>query len=258
MQRALAPGRPRRVNTPPSRRGLACNHFGHTRDVPTAVIVGASTGIGLALARRLTTAGWSVTGLARSGAGLEHERYTHVVADVRSADYRAILADVRMPDVCVYSTGIGHELDFAQITRESDVFATNLQGAVITAEVLLPRMIAARAGHLIGISSQADRIIDPYAPSYAASKAGMSSYFEGLALACRSYGVAVTNVRFGFVDTAMAKAPGPKPFMVTADRAAQVIESCIRRRPIRKTFPLRMAALVWLIRLPTRVRIWFS
>lgn len=228
--------------------------------MPTAVIVGASTGIGLALARRLTQQGWSVTGLARSAAGFEHEHYRHVIADVRSPDYRALLTKAceRLPDVCVYSTGIGHELDFAQITRESDVFTTNLTGAVITAEVLIARMIDARAGHFIGISSLADRIISGDAPSYSASKAGMSSYLESLALACRPYKVAVTNVRFGFVDTAMAKARGPKPFMVTADRAAQVIESCIRRRPIRKSFPLRMAAVVWLIRWPARIRIWFS
>ena len=226
--------------------------------MPSALIVGASTGIGLALARRLTTQGWSVTGLARSGAGFEHERYVHVVADVRAANYREFLAELPLPDVCVYSTGIGFELDFAQIERESDVFTTNLTGAVITAEVLLPKMTAARAGHFIGISSLADRMHNTDAPSYSASKAGMSLYLESLALACRSYGVAVTNVRFGFVDTAMAKAPGPKPFMVTADRAAQVIESCIRRRPIRKTFPWRMAAAVWLIRWPARIRIWFS
>ena len=226
--------------------------------MPTALIVGASTGIGLALARRLTTQGWQVTGLARRGAGFEHEHYTHVIADVRDPGYRKLLGDLRVPDVCVYSTGIGFELDWKQEGRESDVFATNLQGMVITAEVLMPKMIEARAGHFIGISSQADRIIDRYAPSYAASKAGMSSYLEGLALACRSYGVAVTNVRFGFVDTFMAKAPGPKPFMVSADRAAQVIERCIRRRPIRKTFPLRMAALVWLLRWKARIQIWLS
>ena len=226
--------------------------------MPTAVIVGASTGIGLALARRLTTLGWHVTGLARSGAGFEHERYTHVVADVRDAGYRALLDELRVPDLCVYSTGIGFELDWSHVGRETDVFTTNLTGLVITAEVLLPKMQTARAGHFIGISSQADRIIDRYAPSYAASKAGMSSYLEGLALACRSYGVAVTNVRFGFVDTAMAKAPGPKPFMVSADRAAQVIERCMRRRPIRKTFPLRMAALVWLLRWKARIQIWLS
>jgi short-subunit dehydrogenase len=228
--------------------------------VPSAVIVGASTGIGLALARRLTQQGWSVTGLARSGAGFEHALYRHVIADVRAPAYRTILADVcdKLPDVCVYSTGIGFELDFAQVERESDVFTTNLTGLVITCEVLAPRMTAARAGQIIGISSQADRLIDRYAPSYAASKAGMSSYLEGLALACRSYGVAVTNVRFGFVDTAMAKAPGPKPFMVSADRAAQVIEACIRRRPIRKTFPLRMAAALWLLRWKARFQILLS
>ena len=228
--------------------------------MPSAIIVGASTGIGLALAKRLTTAGWTVTGLARSGAGFENERYRHVVADVREPTYRDALAQAteRLPDVCVYCTGIGFEIDFAQAARETDVFATNLMGLVITTELLLPRMIDARAGHIIGISSQADRLIDQYAPSYAASKAGMSSYLEGLALAARSYNVAITNVRFGFVDTAMAKAPGPKPFMVSADRAAQIIERCIRTRPIRKTFPLRMAALVWLLRWKSRVRIWFS
>ncbi|MBA3397818.1 MAG: SDR family NAD(P)-dependent oxidoreductase [Deltaproteobacteria bacterium] len=228
--------------------------------MPSAIIVGASTGIGLALAGRLVAAGWTVTGLARSAAGLEHAQYRHVVADVRAASYRDVLAAASepLPDLCVYCTGIGHELDFAQPTRESDVFATNLVGAVITAEVIVPRMVAARAGHFIGLSSQADRIIDRDAPSYAASKAGMSSYLEGLALACRAHGVAVTNVRFGFVDTAMAKAPGPKPFMISADRAAQIIERCIRRRPIRKTYPLRMAAVLWLVRWGTRIRIWAS
>ena len=232
--------------------------FGHTRGVPSALIVGASTGIGLALARRLTSQGWAVTGLARSAAGFAHEHYVHVVADVRADTYRNVLAELPVPDVCIYSTGIGFELDLAQITRESDVFTTNLTGMVITAEVLLPKMTAARAGHFIGISSQADRMHNKDAPSYSASKAGMSLYLESLALFCRPYGVAVTNVRFGFVDTAMAKASGPKPFMVTADRAAQVIEACIRRRPIRKTFPWRMAAIVWLIRWPARIRVWFS
>lgn len=227
----------------------------------TAVIVGASTGIGLALARRLTAAGWNVIGMARGPAGLEHVLYQHVVADVRGLNYRDVLAEAtaqRLPDLVVYSTGIGHELDFAQMAREADVFTTNLTGLVHTFEMLLPRMIAARSGHLIGISSQADRLVSANAPSYAASKAGMSSYLEALALACRPLGVAVTNVRLGFVNTAMAKSAGPKPFMISADRAAQLIEWCIRRRPIRTTFPLRMAALLWCFGLPTRIRIWLS
>lgn len=223
----------------------------------TAVIIGASSGIGLALARRLVDAGWSVTGLARRDAGFAHDRYRHVVADVREPAFRQALAALETPDVCVYATGIGELLELEKPSCEADVFTTNLTGLAITVEELLPRMIAGKRGHLIGISSQADRVIDRHAPSYAASKAGMSSYLEGLALACRKHGVAITNVRFGFVDTAMAKSD-VKPFMITADRAARVIEKCIASRPIRKTVPLRMAAVLWLFRWGARIRILVS
>lgn len=226
----------------------------------SAIVIGASTGIGLAICRRLVDGGWSVTGLARRAAGFEHERYCHVAADVRAEGYREVLTaalDERPPALCIYAAGIGHEIEVADPSGEVDVFATNLTGAVITVEVVLPRMIAAGAGHLIGLSSQADRLIDRHAPSYAASKAGLSSYLEGLALACRPHGVAITNVRFGFVDTAMSRGPS-RPFLITADRAAQIVERCIARRPIRKTYPLRMAALLWCLRWIARVRIWAS
>jgi NAD(P)-dependent dehydrogenase (short-subunit alcohol dehydrogenase family) len=236
--------------------------------VKTAIVIGASTGIGLAICRRLVDGGWAVTGLSRRAAGFEADRYRHVVADVRAENYRDVLtaaldhglasaADPGPPDLCVYAAGIGHELDLADPSHEAEVFATNLTGAVITAEVVIPRMIAAHRGHLIGLSSQADRLIDRHAPSYAASKAGLSSYLEGLGLACRPHGVAITNVRFGFVDTAMSRGQ-PRPFLITAERAAQIVERCIARRPIRKTYPLRMAAVLWWFRWISRLRVWAS
>jgi short-subunit dehydrogenase len=225
--------------------------------VQTAVIIGASSGIGLALARRLVDAGWAVIGLARREAGFANDRYRHVIADVREPAFRQTLEALEPPDVCVYATGIGELLELDKPTHEADVFTTNLTGLAITVEVVLPKMIENKRGHLIGISSQADRVIDRHAPSYAASKAGMSSYLEGLALASREHGVAITNVRFGFVDTAMAKSD-VKPFMITADHAARVIEKCIARRPIRKTVPLRMAAVLWLFRWGARLRILVS
>lgn len=228
----------------------------------TALVIGASSGIGEAVARRLIAAGWTVVGIARRGAAIEGAGYHHVIADVRSPDYRAALVGVVERfgplEVCVYAAGIGVVLDLGDLAHEAEVFATNLMGAVITAEVVLPGMIARRAGQFVGLSSQADRLISAETPSYAASKAGMSSYLEGLALACRPHGVAVTNVRFGFVDTAMSNGQSIRPFLISADRAAVLVERCLARRPIRFTFPRRMAVLVWLIGLPRRLRVWLS
>ena len=228
----------------------------------TALVIGASSGIGEALARRLVAAGWTVVGIARRDAALQHERYHHVVADVRAPDYRALLIGIAERfgplDACIYGAGIGVLLDLDAPLRDADVFATNLTGAIVTAEVVVPRMIARGAGHFVGISSQADQLINPQAPSYSASKAGLSSYLEGLALACRPRGVAVTNVRFGFVDTAMSSAEGPRPFLIPASRAAAIVEDCLRRRPIRFTYPRRTALLLWPLRAITRVRLWFA
>jgi len=218
-------------------------------------VIGSSAGIGLAISRRLLAAGWSVTGLARRDAPIDDERYRHVSADVRAADFadtlRGALDAAGPVQACVYCAGIGRELDPATMAGEAEVFTVNLVGAVIAAEVVIPRMIAAGAGHLIGVSSQADRLIDGGAPSYAASKAGLSSYLEGLAKACRGRGVAVTNVRLGYVDTEMSREASVRPFLITAERAAEVIERALATRPVRVTYPKKMAALLWFVRKAT-------
>ena len=227
----------------------------------TALVVGASSGIGLALCRKLVDDEWTVIGLARRSSPLNHARYRHVVADVRDAGYRDVVSQAiegHTLDACIYASGIGQLLALPELAAESDVFATNLAGLVATVQVVLPPMLAAGKGHLIGLSSQADRLIDGGAPSYAASKAGMSSYLEGLALACRGKGVAITNLRLGFVDTAMSSPDGPRPFLITAERAAELVERCLRRRPIRYTYPKRMAALLWLVRFVRELRVRFS
>jgi NAD(P)-dependent dehydrogenase (short-subunit alcohol dehydrogenase family) len=230
--------------------------------VPTALVIGSSAGIGLATVRRLRAAGWTVAGIARREAPLDDAGYRHRIGDVRAPEFGALLGEVCDElgelDACIYCSGVGRFLDLSDLSGEPDIFAVNLSGAVITASVVLPRMLAAGRGHLLGLSSQADRMIDPHAPSYNASKAAMSTYLEGLALACRPRGVHVTNVRFGFVDTEMSKHGGPRPFLISADRAAELVERCLRKKPIRFTYPLRMAALLWLARWGPRLRIWAS
>lgn len=228
--------------------------------MPHALIIGNSDGIGLALTRALLADGWDVTGVSRSASPVNVQSYGHHVADVCDPQYSQRLLDVvsKRPglDVCVYCVGIGEFLDLDTLSAERRVFETNLVGAVATAQVVIPAMLRASQGHFIGLSSQADGLIDPHAPSYSASKAGLTAYLEGLALACRPRGVHVTNLRLGFVDTKMAKAP-VRPFMVSAAQAARRIQRCMQKRPIRDTFPKRMAALLWLVRMHASVRRWF-
>jgi NAD(P)-dependent dehydrogenase (short-subunit alcohol dehydrogenase family) len=233
--------------------------------MPTALVIGDSAGIGQAIVRRLLADGYHVTGLARRDATFTHDRYTHAHADVRAApatlrtQLTQLLEALNAPlDVCIYASGIGHFLDFADMTHEADVFTTNLTGLAVVAEAVLPRMIAAKHGHFVGLSSQGDKWIDDAAPSYSASKAGMSQYLHGLAFACRKHGVAVTNIRFGFVDTDMSRINQVRPFLITTDKAANIVARCLIRRPIRYTYPKRMAALLWLGLIPRRLRILLS
>ena len=85
----------------------------------------------------------------------------------------------------------------------------------------------------------------------------MSAYFEALALALRPLGVVVTNIRFGFVDTKMAKAP-MRPFMRDVPWAVKVVIKALRGRKIRVTRPYRLVPLARLVRWFTDWRIRLS
>jgi short-subunit dehydrogenase len=140
------------------------------------------------------------------------------------------------PDLCIYFVGIGELLNPLEMSIESKIIDVNLTGMVKTAAAVIPNMVKRGQGHFIGISSFADELLSADAPSYHASKAGFSSYLECLALALKPKGVHVTNIRFGFVDTKMAKGD-VKPFMMSVEKAVDHIETCIRKKPVRYSTP---------------------
>ena len=152
-----------------------------------AFIVGNTDGIGLALTQRLLRDGWSVVGLSRRASPVEDAPgYRHAIADVSAAEYRpalqALLAHEGPFDICVYCAGIGELLDVNDLTGEADVFRVNFDwrggdggSGSSTNDCCRPR-------YFIGLSSIGDGVSSD-APSYSASKAGLSSYLEGLALA---------------------------------------------------------------------------
>lgn len=211
-----------------------------------ALIIGNSDGIGLATTHRLLNGGWVVAGISRSESPIEHASYTHHVADVSQDEFDGVLKNQMesgAPDIFIYSAGIGELCDPASMEHESLVIDVNFHAMVRAACRVVPAMIKRGRGHFIGISSLADELISAEAPSYHASKAGFSNYLEGLALALRPYGVYVTNVRFGFVDTKMAKGK-VRPFMMSVEKAALHVERCIEKKPAVYTAPKIVVPLV--------------
>jgi NAD(P)-dependent dehydrogenase (short-subunit alcohol dehydrogenase family) len=222
-----------------------------------AVIVGNSDGIGLAFTRRLLDAGWTVSGLSRSASEIHHDRYTHEVVDVTGPEFPASLTKAVADgvDLCVYAAGIGEFPDLDDLAAQTRTVDMNLMGAVRAVEVVVPQMVAAGRGHLVGLSSLADAAVSRQAPAYSASKAGMSMYLRGLTLALRPHGVDVTTVRFGFFDTKMAKSP-VKPGMVSVEKAVDVLMRALRSRPATVSYPRRISAAVRVLSVVPAVQLW--
>jgi short-subunit dehydrogenase len=205
----------------------------------TAMLVGNSDGIGLSTTRRLLAAGWDIIGVSRSESPITSTTYHHRVADVSDNKYSELIDELVLKgslDLCIYFVGIGELIDPLNMSGEARIIDVNLTGMVKTAAAVIPRMVKRGQGHFIGISSLADELLSAEAPSYHASKAGFSNYLGGLALALKPKGVYVTNVRFGFVDTKMAKGD-VKPFMMSVEKAVDHLESCISKKPVFYTAP---------------------
>jgi short-subunit dehydrogenase len=229
----------------------------------TALVTGASSGIGEALAWRLATAGVEVAVAARRRDRLD-ELVARIAAEGGRA--RAIEMDVTRPDetvervrqvddafggldLVVANAGLGRPQSALTLGWEEgrEVFATNFTGAMATLTAVLPRMVARGRGHLVGISSVAIYAPTPGGSAYRATKAGLTAFLENLRAELGASGVAVTAVHPGFVRTAIADAFAVEPpFVLGADEAARRIVRKLRKAPARIDFPW---PVVWMMRL---------
>lgn len=204
---------------------------------PRAVVVGASSGIGAAIARRLANEGYVVAVLARSGKELDALctdingkgetraiAYVHDVTQFETipAFFQRLLKDLGGIDAFVYCAGVMPKVEINEFDLEKDrqMLATNLLGGVAwlgQAAALFERM---GAGHMVGISSVAGdrgRVLNP---GYNSSKAGLDAYLEALRNRLTRYGVHVLTVKPGFVKTEMLK-NSPRTFgAITPEQCA--------------------------------------
>ncbi|MFN2563965.1 MAG: SDR family oxidoreductase [Gemmatimonadaceae bacterium] len=189
----------------------------------TALVTGASRGIGLACARALAAAGARVAMIARTEDPLRAAAREiglpalPIACDVSRPDsvHRAVQevesAFGGAPDVLVNNAGLFTLAPFdatspAEFVRTVD---TNLVGAFTILHAFLPAMRARRSGHVVTIGSIADRHAFPENAAYAASKFGVRGLHEVLRAELRGSGVRASLVSPGPVDTALWDAVDP-------------------------------------------------
>jgi 3-oxoacyl-[acyl-carrier protein] reductase len=182
----------------------------------TALVTGASRGIGEAIARRLGEAGAHVLVAARSAEQVnriagEIGNATGVELDISAPDVRekigAILKE-RAIDILVNNAGITEDDLFIRMKPEawSNVIRTNLDSAFHITQEVVKKMIRARWGRVINISSIVALSGNPGQVNYAASKAALIGFTKSLALEIGSRNVTVNAIAPGYIQTAMTDA----------------------------------------------------
>jgi 3-oxoacyl-[acyl-carrier protein] reductase len=182
----------------------------------TALVTGASRGIGEAIARRLGETGAHVLCAARSADRVkqiasEIGNATGVELDITGADVRdrvKKLLEERSIDILVNNAGITEDDLFIRMKPEAwtNVLRTNLDSAFHITQEIVKKMIRARWGRVINISSIVGLMGNAGQANYAASKAALIGFTKSLALEIGSRSVTVNAVAPGFIQTAMTDA----------------------------------------------------
>ncbi len=176
----------------------------------TALVTGASRGIGAAIATALTSAGMTVHALARDAAALASladklgPRLKPLVGDVRSIDWIMHSLAGEEIDVLVNNAGgLSSVKPLWQQTPEetAEIVALNLTAPLQLIQALLPAMIGRRRGHIVNLTSTAASAVFPGTTSYAAAKAALSQAGRVLRYDLAGTGVRLTEIAPGRVET---------------------------------------------------------
>lgn len=223
-----------------------------------AIVTGASSGIGWALARALAAEGCKVGLVARRREQLadlaEKIEKTggtaaYAVADIAErsqavAAIREIAARLGPVDLLIANAGVGAPTTLTPFNVDDveKMFRVNVLGVVYALEAVLPQMLERGRGHLAAISSLAAYKGLPGESGYTASKAAVNVFMDGLRIQLRSKGIAVTTICPGFVLTPMTEVNEFKmPWLLQADEAARRILIALKRKRKIYNFPWQLS-----------------
>jgi short-subunit dehydrogenase len=213
-----------------------------------ALIIGASSGMGAALARRLGRAGYALGLVARRKALLKTLcdeintasgktlaiSYVHDVCEYDEVPelLRRIVSDLGGLDLVIYAAGVNYPPgpEMYSFVGDRKMIEVNLIGAFAWLNPVAEMFQSARSGQIVGIASVAGDRGRVGNPGYNTSKAGLATYLEALRNRLTRRGINVLTVKPGFVETDMLKAAQKVMFPITAEKAAEDIYLAIRAR----------------------------
>lgn len=237
----------------------------------TALITGASAGLGRGLALHYAARGVKVYAAARRQEQLEALKaeakgeVVPVTLDVSDGDatfeaVRKLDAESGGLDLVIANAGTadatsGKRIDWPKVKRIIDV---NVTGAAATLCGALPGMVERKRGQLVGVSSIAAFAGLPRLSTYAASKAFLTHFLESIRHDVGPLGITVTILHPGYIKTDLTaqRKPESMPFLMELDDAVAQMTRAIDRRALEHTFPWQMAlGIKTAASLPGRLRL---
>jgi short-subunit dehydrogenase len=226
-------------------------------------ITGGTTGIGFALAKEYLKAGHVVGVCGRDLSKLDKE-YAHKIKsyqvdvlnlkDLKKAvdDFSGGKLDIMIANAGVSSGKTPNIPDF-NITRE--VFTINTLGVINAFEAGMNNMLPNKSGHLVAVASIAGMVGLPWSGAYSASKAAVLKLCESYSVGFKKYGVNVTAIAPGFIDTPLTRKNRFKmPFLMPVEKASIKIKRALDKKKSLFIFPWQMNMLMTILeKMPRRL-----
>ena len=235
----------------------------------TALVLGATSDIGRAIARALAQAGWQLQLAARDGERLQREAadigartaapvQTHVFEALSdAADDRWLAALAPLPDLAVCVIGLLG--DQAQSERDVDaaarVMRSNYEAPALLLGALAARFAERGSGVLVGVSSVAGERGRASNYVYGSAKAGFTAYLSGLRARLATTGVHVVTVKPGFVRTRMTEGMAlPGALTATPEAVGKaIVRAARKRRDVIYVLPIWRWIMLAIRHLPERL-----
>jgi short-subunit dehydrogenase len=229
--------------------------------IKKVIIIGASSGIGYELAKKFAKDGHILGLTARRTELLEqlqseiktksYIKYTDLLKpDQAIKALQELIMEMDDVDIIIINSGTGHQSERLDFQKERAAVDVNVLGFTAMAVTATNYFEDKGSGHIVGISSVAG--IRPYrtAPAYGASKSYISFYLKGLRHKFKKQGinVEVTDIKPGFVETALTSGNVKMFWVASPEKAAAQIYTAIKKKKKTAYITRRWTIAAWAIK----------